>query len=50
MIDYKRKKTRANTALTHGHPIVSRYLYYSTKLADYGRHVCSCLLVEMISE
>ena len=23
----------------HGHPIVSRYLYYSTTLEDYCRHI-----------
>ena len=27
------------------HPVVSRYLSYSTMLADHGRHVCCCLLI-----
>ena len=27
------------------HPVVSRYLYYSTSLLDHGRHVCSCLQI-----
>ena len=38
-------KTRADTAQTYGHPIVSRFLYYSATLEDHGRHVCSCLLI-----
>ena len=34
-------KTGADTAHIHGHPIVFLNIYYSTTLADNGRHVCS---------
>ena len=31
------------------HPVVSRYLdYYCSMVVDYGRHVCSCLFIELI--
>ena len=39
--------TRADTALSHGPPVVSRYLdRYCSMLADPCTHVCSCLFIE----
>ena len=39
------KVRRADTAQTHGHLIVSRYLYCSTTPADHDTHVCFSLLI-----
>ena len=38
-------ETRVDMAETHGHLVVSRYLYYPTTLSDHGSYLCSCLLI-----
>ena len=41
------EETRADSAQTRGHFVVSRYISYSAMLADHCRHVCSCLFVKV---
>ena len=39
-----RSKTGTDMAQTHGHSVVSRYLYYSTMVGDNGRHISGRIL------
>ena len=39
-VNIMQQGTEANTGQTHGHPLVSRYLYCSKTHADHGRHAC----------